>query len=186
MSEQERAEQIRKLLDEIEYLEQEEKEYEERKDEELREEVRRKLYIDGTGKKEHSLYPNVSKEWNNTYFTSKRELVEQLANASLSKENMKIIQVRLKEYEYRFKGVMPVKIVAYCSSIVSTEKGPALVLSDPYRSIVSETLHISEDDAYEFVGKTLLLDIGIKENNEDYIIKRVKVLKPLEHIFKEN
>lgn len=186
----EQTEYIQSLLDEIEKLEKEEEEYNKRKEEELREEVRRKLYIDGTGEKNHILYSKeILKEWEHTYFTQKRENVEKIANATLSEENMKTIQLKLREYEYRFHGKIPVNIVACCNTIISTKEGPALALSDPYRSIITEPLKIANDEAAVFAGNTLLLDMELRKDCKKYYVKRVRILKPIckgfEHMDKE-
>lgn len=186
MTEQEKADYIQSLLDEIKELETEEEEYNKRKEEELREEVRRKLYIDGTGKKNHILYnENIVKEWENTYYYEKRETVEKIANATLSNENMRVIQEKLAEYEYRFHGNMPIKVVACCNSVISTMEGPALAISDPYRSVITEPLNLSDFEAAAFAGKSLLLDMEIRKGCEKYFVKRVRILKPISKGFEE-
>lgn len=142
---------------------------------------------DGYKPPDEELYPlseESKKQWEDTFFFTNPVLSEELSFSNLKPQN----QNQLKEEQTISSKLWKARDFAYrniltvCEGIIPTEKGPRLMLADPYGQLVTSVLEdLPMETAESWVGQVISAEIGFCMASDEHPIKNAYAIGHLKY-----
>lgn len=132
--------------------------------ERLRDNTFRK-YLENVTKHPAGWYESVPEPFKGSVYETYRREIEGIVQGNLSEKVLSKFRenaLYLNSVENELKHINPV-MVLYCDSIINSEQGPRLILSDPYGTITTTPMeNVSYDLAKNWIGLVLVCNTEFK------------------------
>ena len=149
------------LLDEINELEKQKEELEK----EIKDYVEKEDFAVACGMcrhiKDNLFYRRFPMESIDSVFWTRRDILLPLVSATMQEECIREIKYGYIKQKYDNHYIY---VACICDGIIYSQKGPVLVLHDPYKKFISKALEKQPHDIETWIGRMLVLKMILEDN----------------------